>query len=139
MKTYTLKKDSWHYWLASFGDELRMYSVYDICSYIRAMLVGSFQLLFVTVVVLFVTVVVCLIGGAILYSIGNLFSWLFLGYQLSQLTLMFFALLAGLIGAGIIIAFIEASKNRVKTTEPGFVRLAYRRFKEKTCSLVEFE
>ena len=132
MKTYTLKKDSWHYWLASFGDELRMYSVYDICSYIRAMLVGSFQLLFVAVVV-------CLIGGAVLFSIGNLFSWLFLGYQLSQLTLMFFALLAGLIGAGIIIAFIEASKNRVKTTEPGFVRLAYRRFKEKTCSLVEFE
>ena len=90
MKTYTLKKDSWHYWLASFGDELRMYSVYDICSYIRAMIVGSFQLLFVTVVVLFVTVVVCLIGGAILYSIGNLFSWLFLGYQLSQLTIAIF-------------------------------------------------
>lgn len=132
MKTYTLKKDSWHYWLASFGDDLRMYSVYDICSYIRAMLVGSFQLLFV------VTVVSGL-SGAVLFSIGNLFSWLFLGYELSQLTIMVSALLAGLIGAAIIIAFIEASKNKVRTTEPGFVRLAYRRFKEKTCSLVEFE
>jgi len=132
MKTYTLKKDSWHYWLASFGDELRMYSVYDICSYIRAMLVGSFQLLFVAVVI-------SAISGAVLYSIGNLFSWLFLGYQLSQLTIMVSALFAGLIGAAIIIGIIETSKNRVRTTEPGFVRLAYRRFKEKTCSLVEFE
>ena len=132
MKTYMLKKDSWHYWLASFGDDLRMYGVYDICGYIRAMLVGLFQLLFVTAVV-------CLIGGAILYSIGNLFSWLFLGYQLSQLTIMVSALLVGLIGAAVIISAIEASRNTVRKTEPGFVRLAYRRFKEKTCSLVEFE
>jgi apolipoprotein N-acyltransferase len=132
MKTFKLSKNSWHYWLASFGDDLRMYSVHDICSYVRAMLVGSFQLLFVTAVI-------SAIAGIALFSIGNLFSWLFLGYQLSQLTLMFFALIAGLIGAGLIIAFIEASKNRVETTEPGFVRLAYRRVKEKTCSLVEFE
>ena len=132
MKTYTLKKDSWHYWLASFGDDLRMYGVYDICGYIRAMLVGTFQLLFVTAVI-------SAIAGVILYSIGNIFSWLFLGYQLSQLTIMVSALLAGLIGAAVIISFIEASKNRVQSTEPGFVRLAYRRFKEKTCSLVEFE
>ena len=132
MKTYKLKKDSWHYWLASFGDDLRMYGVYDICSYIRAMLVGLFQLLFVAVVI-------SAIGGAILYSIGNVFSWLFLGYQLSQLTIMVSALLAGLIGAAIIIGVVEASKNRVQTTEPGFARLAYRKFKEKTCSLVEFE
>jgi len=132
MKTYKLKKDSWHYWLASFGDDLRMYGVYDICSYIRAMLVGLFQLLFVAVVI-------SAIGGAILYSIGNVFSWLFLGYQLSQLTIMVFALLAGIIGTAIVIGIIETSKNRVQTTEPGFVRLAYRKFKEKTCSLVEFE
>lgn len=132
MKTFKLSKNSWHYWLASFGDDLRMYSVYDICSYVRAMLVGSFQLLFVTAVI-------CLIGGAILYSIGNAFSWLFLGYKLSELTIAISALFAGLIGAAVIISAIEASKNTVKKTEPGFVRLAYRRFKEKTCSLVEFE
>ncbi len=132
MKTFKLSKNSWHYWLASFGDDLRMYSVHDICSYIRAMLVGSFQLLFVTAVI-------CLIGGAILYSIGNAFSWLFLGYKLSELTIAISALFAGLIGAAVIISAIEASKNTVKKTEPGFVRLAYRRFKEKTCSLVEFE
>ena len=132
MKTFKLSKNSWHYWLASFGDDLRMYSVYDICSYIRAMLVGLFQLLFVTAVI-------CLIGGAILYSIGNAFSWLFLGYKLSELTIAISALFAGLIGAAVIISAIEASKNTVKKTEPGFVRLAYRRFKEKTCSLVEFE
>ena len=84
-------------------------------------------------------VVISAIGGAILYSIGNLFSWVFLGYQLSQLTIMVSALLAGLIGAAIIIGVVEASKNRVQTTEPGFARLAYRKFKEKTCSLVEFE
>jgi hypothetical protein len=132
MKTFKLSKNSWHYWLASFGDDLRMYSVHDICSYVRAMLVGSFQLLFVTAVI-------CLIGGAILYSIGNAFSWLFLGYKLSELTIAISALFAGLIGAAVIISAIEASKNTVKKTEPGFVRLAYRRFKEKTCSLVEFE
>ena len=132
MKTYKLKKDSWHYWLASFGDDWRMHNVDDICSYIRAMIVGLFQLLFVAVVI-------SAIGGAILYSIGNLFSWLFLGYQLSQLTIMVFALLVGIIGTAIVISVIEASKNTVKTTEPGFVRLAYRRFKQKTCSLVEFE
>ena len=85
------------------------------------------------------TAVISVISGAVLFSIGNLFSWLFLGYQLSQLTIMVSALFAGLIGAAIIIGIIETSKNRVRTTEPGFVRLAYRRFKEKTCSLVEFE
>ena len=132
MKTYTLKKDSWHYWLASFGDDLRMYHVNDICAYIRAMIFGLFHLIFVTAII-------CLLGGGMLFSIGNLFGWLFLGYKLYEITVIFTTVFVAVITVLIIAVIVAFTKERTNNTEPGFVRLAYRRVKEKTCSLVEFE
>lgn len=132
MKAYKLKKDSWHYWLASFGDELRMYNVTDICAYIRAMLAGLMQLIFVSIIAL-------ILGGGTLITIVNLFGWLFLGQELYQITVIFTTVFIAVITLIVIAAIIAFTKERTDNTEPGFVRLSYRKFKEKTCSLVEFE
>lgn len=132
MKTFKLSKDSWHYWLASFGDDLRLYNVTDICAYIRAMIVGLFQLIFVTAII-------CMLGGSALFSIGNLFGWLFLGYKLYEITVIFTTIFIAVITVLIAAVVVAFTKERTGNTEPGFVRLAYRRVKEKTCSLVEFE
>lgn len=132
MKSYKLKKDSWHYWLASFGDEYRVYRLDDICGYIRAVIHGAFLLLLMGIII-------SILGGTSAFALGNLFSWLFLGYELSGVTVIYSAVITGLIGAAIVIISIEHLKEKSDRNNPGFVRLAYRKFKDKTCSKVEFE
>lgn len=131
MKTFELKKESWHYWVANFG-ETRVYEETDICSYIRYMIRGGLLL------------ALCVIvgggaGAATLFAIGNLFSWLFLGYDLHETTKI-----VGI--AFIILVMIPATvilgvtaKEKMEEGEPGFIRLAYRSWKDKFCAKVELK
>jgi hypothetical protein len=133
MKTFQLKKDSWHYKLANFGVDHAAYRVYessDICSYIRYVMYGLFWFLVVSTIVL-------ALGGFALYSIGNLIGWLFLGYILESGTIGFFIIIGAFslfIGTT---AAVMITKDRMQHEEPGFVRLAYRSWKNKFCAKVE--
>ena len=131
MKIFELKKNSWHYRLANFGsDRVCLHS--DICTYIRSVMIGAFWFAAVLAVGLF-------FAGCTLFAIGNLFSWLFLGYELAQVTISI-----GMIYFSVTLMFAylygrEVVQYKIRDGEPGFVRLAYRSWKDKFCAKVEFE
>ena len=133
MKEVVFNKKSWHYWLATFSDDMRVNPHGDdICHYIRSVLVGTFWLLLMTFVCAFV-------GGAVLYSIGNLFSWLFLGYELASVTVAVLSIFGGLGSAIVLMASKELVQEKMRDSEPGFVRSVYRKFKDKTCFYIKFK
>lgn len=134
MKPFKLKKDSWHFWLATFGDKNRVDHRYgdDICHYIRSVLVGAFW-------ATFALVAASLFTAWVGFSFGNLIGWLFFGYVLDLATVFFFmfaAFIGALVGWA---AFMDWRREHCADREPGFVTLAYRKFKTKTCAMVEFE
>ena len=133
MKEIVLEQKSWHYWLATFGDKYRVnWHGDDICHYIRSVMVGTFWLMFVVIVGSF-------LGGVFLFSIGNLFSWLFLGYELHQVTFGALGFVGGLFLLFGFFATKEFVTEKIRDTEPGFVRAAYSKFKDKTCFYVKFK
>lgn len=131
MKSYKLKKSSWHYKIANFGGQ-RVFDSTNICDYSRSVLIGGISFLFVTTLV-------TLLLSITAYAISNIIGWLFFDYILGDIAKGFITvIIAGLAGMlpGLFYIYF---KEKVETTEPGFTRLAYRKFKEKTCSLVEFQ
>lgn len=132
MREFVLKKNSWHYKIANFMHG-NADCCYDICSYTRRFFIGLFFLIFVTAALI-------LIGGVVLFGIGNIFGWLFLGYQFDVLS----SVVIGFVLGGLIVYTIEAVKSyRNKPSfikkDPGFVGLVYRKFKDKTCTRIKFE
>lgn len=133
MKEVVFKQKSWHYWLATFGDDFRVNPHGDdICNYIRSVFIGTFWLLVMTFAGAF-------LGGAVLFSIGNLFSWMFLGYELHNLTLGVFGILIGFTIMLLFMASKEVLQEKLRDSEPGFVRSAYSKFKDKTCFYIKFK
>lgn len=132
MKEFVLKKNSWHYKIANFMHG-NADCCYDICSYTRRFFIGLFFMVFVTTALI-------LIGGVVLFGIGNIFGWLFLGYQFNPIS----SIVPGLALGVVLIVAIEKIKNLyqnkiISKKEPGFVGLAYRKFKDKTCTRIKFE
>ena len=143
MKTLKFNSKSWHYWLATKIGSYRPWG--DFCSYVRNVLGG-----------LFVAAMLAAIASGILLAIGM---------EIRAAYTCWFTPVctfgkpeqAIAMGAGIL-AFIAAAifgmiqlqdyKERVrdeihagirKRKEPGFVKMAYRSIKEKTCFRVEFK
>ena len=137
---HTLNSKSWHFWLANFGNTGRYYpeDTIDICSYIRSVVRGILLLLAV--------IVLGIIGLiATLYSLGNWFSVIFLdGYLISQVTVLVTSLYS-IIGFATYKAkqydrrLAEGYFSNKSKKEPGFLELAYRKFKKKTCFMVDFK
>lgn len=137
MMTFNLKHDSWHFWLANFG-ERRVYASHgtDICSYVRSVLIGTFWFLFVATIGVGLAVVA-------LASFINGIGWLLFGYELEEYARGFFIFFGSLIGMAVLLlgsVFTkETIENKLQEAKPGFVRLAYRSWKDKFCAKVEFE
>lgn len=145
MLTFTLKKDSWHYWVANFA-ERRVRPEYDegcdICSYTCAFFGGLFWLTLVTTL----TTMLSIWALVSLVDLGN---WvIFGGYlppyaQVFGIVVIVVPMFLGLIA---FIAFLrhKAEEQREKYINaprppPGFVKLAYRKFKDKTCFKLKFQ
>ena len=138
--SHTLNSKSWHFWLANFGNTGCYYpeDTIDICSYIRSVVRGIFLLLAaiaVGIVILITT----------LYSLGNWFSVIFLdGYLISPVTILVTSLYS-IIGFATYKAnqhdrrLAEGYFSNKSKKEPGFLKLAYRKFKNKTCFMVDFK
>lgn len=132
MKAYTLKKNSWHYWLAKkgglWGNET------DICDYIRKVLKGILVVFFVS---LAIPVILFIIGS----GAWNIFAYLFLGVKLNLFARVTITVLGAIVSFFMLVGFgVMYSKIHDKISDnPGFVTLSYRKFKDKTCALVRFE
>ena len=134
MKTIKFKTDSWHYKFVSQWDPIVVHRTggTDICSYVRALMLG------LTVMALLFGIL-GLFAGVLLYAIGNWIGYFLFGYALSEGT-PFVTIIYACFGA--FIWYNQWKENRVvneKEKEPGFIRLAYRSWKDKFCAKVEFE
>lgn len=141
MKEFNLKWNSWHRWIANFGGD-RVGHETDICRYTRAFLTGLFWLF----------VVGCL-GLAVLSFFGivllNIWDMIFNDGTILPPTAIFLGVAGAL---GFLAAFVTAKEVYEQrqwdrevadlaagiVREPGFLTLAYRKFKDRTCFKIRF-
>jgi uncharacterized membrane protein len=145
MKALEFKQKSWHFWLANFG-RTRIYRQRweddintDICSYTSAVFKG---------LITFVIVACLALAGVTLVvsSVLNIVGYFVFDYGLYETTkgFIFFmailtlalAVLFAVVGIG---RGIENLRDRVDNTEPGFVRTAYRSWKDRFCLKITFK
>lgn len=154
MKAITLKKNSWHYWLATNIGDYKEYQK-DFCAYVRSVL-------FSIIAGAFIVALFGSIGLFILYAIGRevyaLYTCVISGWigistvcsygKFEDATTGAFAGLAVCAAILAVIVLLYKRKERIrkeiyagrrKMPEPSFVALAYRSLKEKTCFRVEFQ
>ena len=142
MQSYTLNTKTWHFYLASnWGKHIYIDDgPMDICTYIRRVIAGALKFTMATLIM-------CFLAGALLAVEG---SFLFTAYaiMIHNLSLVGERVFAcAFIGALInILILIVAVKTyydnhhcKISIPTPGFVSLAARKFKSKTCFMVEFK
>ena len=144
MMEFELNAKSWHFWLANFAH--KRVSVYgsDICSYIRAVLMGLFWLtIYGTAAIFFVYGTgVTLYDGYYFFAEGikvSLFAEVMIMLWTVILGLMFTLLFTFCMVEHAIPAVQRACSSVSKTDNPSFIRLAYRKFKDKTCFQIKFK
>jgi len=136
-----IKKNSWHYKLANFGSK-RVWEgdSLNFCEYFWSVMFGGIQL----TIILALIVLVFGIFGCSLYDIGL---WIFEGYPLSPLGRAFLTVMSAFTLAFSIVFYVKYRyEYRLQNPyepkepkEPGFFKLAYRKWKEKTCFIVKVE
>ena len=143
MKELVFDRTSWHFWIANFGHKRVRPEKWDdniqtdICTYTRAVFWGLIN--FTLVALLFST-----LGGLVLFSIGNLIGYFLFDYGLYEITkavMATIAIVAGAIGALVgfcaIVAAYKTSigyvSDKMADAKPGFVKNAYRSWKDKYC------
>lgn len=150
MKAFTLKENSWHFWLVNFGEKRikASWGDTDICEYTRCFLKGLFWFIIAaTMISLFSTFVIA--------SLVNIFATVFLGYILAPWSIAFLLIVGSLGCAASAIKFSEYYSDRRSERyrkmrelqnspdwvppEPGFLTLLYRKFKDKTCVRIKIE
>lgn len=150
MKPYFISENSWHYWVVNFG-ERRIRASWgdtDICEYTRCFLQGLMCLVAaaigISMVVAFVTA-----------SVINGIAWMFFGYIIEPWTVSFMIMIGGAVVAVCLFnlaQFMVRRKEAIRQKRyelmekgeytpppPGFLTLAYRKFKDKTCVRLTFK
>lgn len=133
---HTLRSNSWHFHLANFCavNDIHPNDNVNICEYIRRVFRGI-------LLVCFMGILVFAILFDTIYSIANVFSVMFLdGYEMQPVTYVTLFLYS-MVGY---MAYKDHRENIARNrtepeTPPGFLKLAYRKFKEKTCFIVSFK
>lgn len=155
MKEFTLNAESWHFRLANYGHQrISNYQVKygtDFCTYMRAVLRGAGKALLVYT---FSAVLVSWVAYG-LYDVVQLL--MNPEHEIFPTTVVFGAVIAALtilLCGGLVIESFKYIRERIrqyrynrmhgqgvkaKQAEPGFITLAYRRLKNKTCFRIKFE
>lgn len=135
MKTFELKRDSWHYKAADFGSSFGVPRETDICRYFWLVLRGV--LLFT-----FAATVLVGIGGVLGFSIANGLMSLFFGWELLPISVIGLSIISGFFAVIGYVVCYRYFKDKIRSIEnkpveeSGFVTLAYRKFKDKTCARI---
>jgi hypothetical protein len=141
MKSYTLNSKSWHFWLASeWGSRIYVGEGIDICSYIRRVISGFFKMIGAGIMA-------ALFIGLILAGEG---SFLYAAYQLTFGDINLITEAVGTLAAiaaalnvllliGAVKAWTEENDISLSVPTPGFISLAAKKFKSKTCFMINFK
>lgn len=134
MKTYTLKRNSWHYWLAKKGGLWEHDT--DICTYIRKVINGTIKMLAMCVAA-------AVSGVVVILGTVNLVSAIFYGVTLNPVGVIVIGVLVAMVLIFSAFVYVEKILPRLRRNhiekEPGFITLAYHKFKDKTCVRVRIE
>lgn len=139
---FTLKKKSWHLWLANFGSKrignYEMHCGTDICHYLRQMMWGTMTLLAAAFGVFMLTAWIGASAHNIYELIVGLETELWLGtFALGLLVSCFVLIIAY---AYMLEKYKNYRMNHPKPKkQPGIVKLSYRKFKDKTCFRINFK
>lgn len=149
MKTFTFKKKSWHYWLATITEpNVEYWKTRDLCSYIRRVIGG------LLVVSLGLCLGLLLFMGIGLPVITAIVGDIMMLFHLPRLSEFWLTELKVGNGVLIVVSLVITLKYLWKryctskrdlddlTTEPtpdGFIKLAYKSFKDKVCYAVDFK
>lgn len=139
MKTFTMKRDTWHYKMAVIGRaRFDTDGNIDFCSYLSAV----FQTALVGLLVIF-------LGLIVAYPIVSMFMgiafslyyglWIFTEAGIAGIVI---TTAIGMIAVMVMIsrwAETKKEQSRLNPQEPGFFRLAYNKFKDKACVKITFE
>lgn len=145
MKTLKLNQNTWHYWLATKVGDFDTYDGGDFCSYVRNVIWGALALLFA-----------CAVASFVLYSLGReiyaaytcFFTPVCTYGKFEQAVATGVAILTGVVGAVALMIWNSNRRMAIRIAiangsrpEPqdGFVKVAYKSIKEKTCFKVEFK
>jgi hypothetical protein len=138
-----IKRSSWHYWLANFGNH-RMWrsdKEIDFCKYFWYVVFG---LLHLVGLVLGVIVFTLLIVG----SFYDYYNWLMYDIKMHDVSIAI-VLLTFIVSGSIAIGYCvskymdwkdslkDSDDFEVEVKEPGFFTMSYRKFKEKACFKVK--
>jgi hypothetical protein len=141
MKSYTLKTNSWHFYLANWGGP-KIYAddQMDICSYIRRVIGGLAKMILVMLLVATVVGVVVFAEGAFCYCAFLLITGV-PALEVVQLKAAGPAMIAAIMNLLFLFAALANwyRNSNVQVPTPGFVTLATKKFKSKTCFMVEFK
>ena len=150
MKAFTLKENSWHFWLVNFGGTRikASWGSTDICEYTRSFLKGLFWFIIAGLAI-------CAVSTYVVASLVNLFATMFLGYIIAPWTISFLMIIGaiGLAACAVRLSEIMSDRREEKyrkmlelrasgewvEPEPGFLKLMYRKFKDKTCVRIVIE
>jgi hypothetical protein len=139
-----IKRKSWHYFLVNFGNQ-RVYAGQktDFCTYFWYVVFGLFHLIGLVLGIIIFTL---LIAG----SFYDYYNWLMHNIPMHDVSIAV-VIITFIIIASIAIGYCvfkytdwkdslkKSDDFEVVVKEPGFFTLAYRKWKEKTCILVEIE
>lgn len=148
MLAFDLKKDSWHMWVANFGNvrigEYMKREGTDICTYTRAFMIGGVLLAFCTLAAFgFATWIILGLYGIFAYFFGSL----------AELPVESVTIIGIIASLSLLVSFMattqkikdyqrekrhQASMSGLPPSTPGFLTLAYRKFKNKTCFKINF-
>lgn len=149
MLTKTIKTNTWHYkFLTKFIGVRRYDRPRDRCSYVRAVIGYSLLTVVMTVIVTFMGVffiggTINAIGYAICYVLG--LNGPFLDAPaiafglLACLVVVVLSIIYGIPYVFESIAIKNAERNELTEKTPGFFKMAWSSFKEKTCYRIEYE
>lgn len=142
-----IKRDSWHFKMVN---SLLDYPKRDLCGYVRQV---------VWLLVVFIALAVCLLlwfgsTGVTIFSVLGISSAGFMLLPATLTGLMAIVLILGIVGGPIfgLWYLYEKRKSRKEdeeyearlngtyvAPEPGFIKSAYKSFKDKTCHFIEFK
>lgn len=147
--SYTLKADSWHFRLANSADSfLIKEDEVDFCEYFWLVFKGAIVNLSVCMMVLISVVLSCALVGDFLawvVACAVMFSYIepevFAGILSVILTGGIAAYLSINVGNWINkgLSYMNKSYKEEVESPPGFIKVAYRKIKDKTCFKIDFE
>lgn len=141
MQSYTLKSNSWHLWLANWGHtRIRTERGTDICSYIRAVIAGTFNMIGVSV---FVGLLLGCIGFMELSFLVWVYQCITGGFGDPSVPAALGLFVNSLLLFAFTVHYVQEWWNNREVpeepAEPGFIGLARQKFKNKTCFKIDFE